>query len=114
MLQHFYLHLQDVGNRVTLMTNLLLLRPPFLCSSFLCSIGNALNDLGMTWGPPFWTINMDPQFGTPIWDPDLGPPSWTPVLDPQYGPPIWTPNLDPQYLGGDFRGDYLGGDLGGD
>jgi hypothetical protein len=110
---HFYLHLQDVGNRVTLMTS---------CDTFYALTRRLRNDgdfdFGMTWNPiwnPIWDPNLGPHLGTPfgdpIWDPNLdphygppmqyGPPIWTlymnPNMDPQYKPPIWTPNMDPQY-----------------
>jgi hypothetical protein len=77
---YFYLHLQDVGNRVTLRTHLMTIMSQF--SPMMNS------DLGH----PFWTHNMDPQCGPPIWtpnmDPQYGPRFWTPILDSQYGPPM--------------------------
>jgi hypothetical protein len=90
---YFYLHLQDVGNRVTLMTQL----SHFLCTTFLFSIGNSL---GMTWNL-IWDSNLGPQFGTPIWDPDLGPQYGTPIWDPDFRPqfrtPIWNRDLGPRF-----------------
>jgi hypothetical protein len=88
-LSDFYLHLQDVGNRVTLMT---------LMSHFYVTI---LPYVEFRFGTPNMDPQYDPQFGTLIWDPDLGPrfgtPIWDPDLGPRFGPTIWTPNMDPLF-----------------
>jgi hypothetical protein len=78
---YFYLHLQDVGNRVTLKPY----TSHFLCTAFFWGVIWDLALLGMTWNP-IWDPNLEPRFGTPIWDPDLGP---------QFGTPIWDPDLGP-------------------
>jgi hypothetical protein len=92
----FYLHLQDVGNRVTLWT-MFALCPHYVPIHLFMVYWDALeHNLGpnMT---PIWDADLGPQFGTPIWDPNLGPqfgtPIWDPNLGPQFGTPIWDLNL---------------------
>jgi hypothetical protein len=93
---NFYLHLQDVGNRVTLMTMLqccnVAMLSPYIFMLYWEFLGNDLEpNTGLKIGTPIWDPDLGPRFGTPIWDPNLGP-----QFGPQFGTPIWDPNLGPR------------------
>jgi hypothetical protein len=101
----FYLHLQDVGNRVTLMTMLqccnVAMLSPYIFMLYWEFLGNDLEpNTGLKFGTPIWDPDLGPRYRTPIWNPNLGPRFGTPIWDPDLGPrfeALWDPDLGPRF-----------------